>query len=73
MLPRQNGNPTLFDLMKMGAKVEFGDGSYMRGISGGYIGVGNEFGSYGQWPLTREGLIDAIIDLKKQGNHGGRN
>ena len=73
MLPKQNGNPPLFDLLKMGAKVEFADGSYMHGTSDGYIRVGNDLGSYGQWPLSREGLIDAILDLKKQGNHGGRN
>jgi len=63
--PRKNGNPTLLSLLKLGAKIEFADGRYLRpllkerNIQAGSL-TGGEVGSY---PLTREGLRVALADL----------
>jgi hypothetical protein len=58
----RNANPQLLNLLRMGCKVEFPTGAWLRGDKG-YIKVGSEQrGELGAWSLDREGLRNAMSD-----------
>jgi|WetSurSiteA1Bulk_404760.scaffolds.fasta_scaffold128917_3 hypothetical protein len=63
-------NPSLLTLLKKGATVEFQDGFYLRGLpETKYIEIGFSncrlLDSQGLWSLSRNGLSDALYDLKQ--------
>lgn len=57
----------LLTLLKEGCKVTWPDGYYLEGDpKTGYIDIGTESGgSDGLWALSKEGLKNALADMKK--------
>ena len=61
----KNSNPSLLNLLKMGAKVVLPDGRYLAGLpQTGYIDFGNDLSSMGLYSLDREGLKN-ILDARE--------
>jgi len=55
---------TLFDILKMGGRIEFPGGYYLHGDPDyGYIDIGTEDYGHGSSDLTPAGLEEALRDL----------
>ena len=58
---------SLLTLLKQGCAVEWPDGFALRGDpSDGYINILHDGYSLGLWILSKEGLKNALDDIKKQ-------
>ena len=63
---------TILDLLKMGCKIEFEGGYYLKGdVKNKNIDVGSQFGQDGFWFLTEKGLQDAMADLESMAADDG--
>lgn len=68
-----NADTTIIELLRMGARIEFGSGRSLRGdVKDGYIAVANEFGALGLWDMdSKTGVSDAVNDLTRDARESG--
>ena len=70
--PLPTAETTLHDLLRLGAKVTFGERSLKGDPRDGYVEVSNAFGSLGLWDMDNaEGVNSAVADLAKDARENG--
>lgn len=70
---RPTAQTTLGELLRMGARIEFGSKRSLNGLTvGSYVEVTNEFGSLGLWDMdSSTGVDDAVNDLVNDARESG--
>ena len=70
--PLPTASTTLHELLRLGARVSFGERSMQGDPRDGYIQVSNAFGSLGLWDMDNaQGVDNAVNDLAKDAREHG--